>query len=42
MMIAMAFSSAARTGELTVYTSFEEDDTKVYLDALAKAGQASR
>ena len=36
-MIALTFSSAARAGELTAYTSLEEDDAKVYLDAFAKA-----
>jgi len=33
---ALAFSAAARAGEITVYTSLEEDDAKVYLDAFAK------
>jgi iron(III) transport system substrate-binding protein len=32
----MTFSGIARAGELTVYTSLEEDDAKVYLDAFAK------
>ena len=35
-MFVLAFSSTARAGELTVYTSLEEDDAKVYLDAFAK------
>jgi len=35
-MIALTFSNAVRAGELTVYTSLEEDDAKVYLDAFAK------
>lgn len=32
----MTFTGIARAGELTVYTSLEEDDAKVYLDAFAK------
>jgi iron(III) transport system substrate-binding protein len=32
----MTFTGSARAGELTVYTSLEEDDAKVYLDAFAK------
>ena len=35
-MSIMIFSGIARAGELTVYTSLEEDDAKVYLDAFAK------
>jgi len=36
VVITLTFSSAVRAGELTVYTSLEEDDAKVYLDAFAK------
>ena len=32
----LVFSGITRAGELTVYTSLEEDDAKVYLDAFAK------
>lgn len=32
----LALSTAAQGGEITVYTSLEEDDTKVYLEAFAK------
>jgi len=35
-MSILVFSGIARAGELTVYTSLEEDDAKVYLDAFAK------
>jgi iron(III) transport system substrate-binding protein len=35
-MSLMTFSGIAQAGELTVYTSLEEDDAKVYLDAFAK------
>ena len=35
-MSIVAFSGIAWAGELTVYTSLEEDDAKVYLDAFAK------
>ncbi|MDA9981784.1 ABC transporter substrate-binding protein [Gammaproteobacteria bacterium] len=35
-MSIMTFSVITRAGELTVYTSLEEDDAKVYLDAFAK------
>lgn len=31
------FSTALQAGEITAYTSLEEDDAKVYLDAFAKA-----
>ena len=34
--ISLSISSAARAGELTVYTSLEEDDVKVYLETFAK------
>lgn len=30
------FSTALQAGEITAYTSLEEDDAKVYLDAFAK------
>jgi iron(III) transport system substrate-binding protein len=33
---ALAFGASARASEITVYTSLEEDDAKVYLDAFAK------
>ena len=32
-----SFCLAARAGEITAYTSLEEDDVKVYLDAFNKA-----
>ncbi len=35
--IILTISSVARAGELTVYTSLEEDDVKVYLQTFAKA-----
>jgi iron(III) transport system substrate-binding protein len=36
VVLAVALSTSARAGEITVYTSLEEDDAKVYLDAFAK------
>lgn len=34
---ALAFGGAMQAGEITAYTSLEEDDAKVYLEAFAKA-----
>jgi iron(III) transport system substrate-binding protein len=34
---ALLLSSWARAGEITAYTSLEEDDARIYLDAFAKA-----
>ena len=36
MAALMAMSSSAYAGEITAYTSLEEDDAKIYLDAFAK------
>ena len=36
VLLAVVLSTPARAGEITVYTSLEEDDAKVYLDAFAK------
>jgi iron(III) transport system substrate-binding protein len=36
VVLALALGASARAGEITVYTSLEEDDAKVYLDAFAK------
>ena len=33
----LALSTSAYAGEITTYTSLEEDDAKVYLEAFAKA-----
>ena len=35
-VLALVLSAPARAGEITAYTSLEEDDAKVYLDAFAK------
>ncbi len=32
----LTLSTVAQGGEITAYTSLEEDDAKVYLDAFAK------
>jgi iron(III) transport system substrate-binding protein len=37
LLVAMTVALAARAGEITAYTSLEEDDVKVYLDAFHKA-----
>jgi iron(III) transport system substrate-binding protein len=36
LLLTLVLSVSARAGEITVYTSLEEDDAKVYLDAFAK------
>jgi len=36
LLLTLVVSVSARAGEITVYTSLEEDDAKVYLDAFAR------